>query len=58
MGHRHLVEPGAGGSRLTNTIYIDGPLAGPWRRILGPAAARTLPGAQRSIVELATLPYP
>src|SRR5262245_43157764 len=28
MGHRHLVEPDAdGGSRLTNTIYIDGPLA-------------------------------
>jgi hypothetical protein len=54
MGHRHLVEPhGSGGSRLTNTIYLDGPLAGLWRRILGPAAARSLPGAQHSIAALA-----
>jgi hypothetical protein len=53
MGHRHLIESGAdGGSRLTNTIYIEGPLAGIWRRILGPAAARTLPDAQRSIADL------
>lgn len=55
MGHRHLVEPTAdGGSVLTNTIYIDGPLCGIWRRILGPAAARTLPDAQKSVVELAS----
>jgi hypothetical protein len=54
MGHRHLVEPaGEGGSRLTNTIYVEGPLAGLWRRILGPAAARALPGAQREAVRLA-----
>ncbi len=55
MGHRHLLAsvPG-GGSRLTNTIYIDGPLAGLWRRILGPAAARTLPSAQRAAVDLAS----
>jgi hypothetical protein len=54
MGHRHLVEPTAnGGSRLTNTIYIEGPLAAVWRRIMGPAAARALPGAQRAVVELA-----
>lgn len=54
IGHRHLIEPVAdGGSRLTNTIYIDGPLAGLWRRILGPAATRTLPDAQRGIVDLA-----
>jgi len=52
MGHRHLVEPAETGSRLTNTIYIDGPLATLWRRVLGPAAARALPGAQRAIVEL------
>lgn len=52
MGHRHLVEPAETGSRLTNTIYIDGPLAPLWRRIMGPAAARTLPDAQRAIVEL------
>jgi hypothetical protein len=57
MGHRHLVEPaGEGGSRLTNTIYIEGPLAGLWRRILGPAAARTLPDAQREIARLAPEP--
>jgi hypothetical protein len=54
MGHRHLVEPTATGSRITNTIYIEGPLAGFWRRILGPAAARSLPGAQQAIAELAS----
>jgi hypothetical protein len=62
MGHRHLIEPlpaspaesaAATGSRLTNTIYIEGPLAGLWRRILGPAAARSLPGAQQAIADLA-----
>lgn len=52
MGHRHLVEPTQGGSHLTNTIYIEGPLAPLWRRILGPAAARTLPEAQHAVVEL------
>ena len=53
MGHRHVVEPTAAGSRLTNTIYIEGPLAPLWRRILGPAATRTLPDAQRAVIELA-----
>lgn len=53
MGHRHLVEPTDTGARLTNTIYIAGPLAVLWRRILGPRAARTLPDAQRAIVALA-----
>lgn len=54
MGHRHLVKPADdGGSRLTNTIYIEGPLTWLWRRVLGPAAARTLPDAQRAVVELA-----
>ena len=54
MGHRHLVEPSeSGGSRLTNTIYIEGALAPLWRRIMGPAAARSLPDAQRAVVELA-----
>lgn len=52
MGHRHLIEPTEAGSRLINTIYIEGPLASLWRRLLGPAAARTLPHAQRAIVEL------
>jgi hypothetical protein len=55
MGHRHLVEPTAdGGSRLTNTIYIDGPLAPLWRRIMGPRAAKALPAAQRAVAELAS----
>lgn len=71
MGHRHLVEPAAtdgedptarsgpaSGSRLTNTIYIEGPLAGLWRRVLGPAAARSLPGAQRAIAGLAVTGTP
>jgi Polyketide cyclase / dehydrase and lipid transport len=53
MGHCHLVEPVGDGSRLTNTIYIEGPLVPLWRRILGPAAARTLPDAQRAVIELA-----
>lgn len=54
MGHRHLVEPTEdGGSRLTNTIYIEGSAAPLWRRILGPAATRTLPDAQHAVVELA-----
>lgn len=54
MGHRHLVEPtDSGGSRLTNTIYIEGALAPLWRRIMGPAAARSLPDAQHAVVDLA-----
>jgi hypothetical protein len=54
MGHRHLVESTeSGGSRLVNTIYIEGSLAPGWRLIMGPAAARALPGAQRAIVDLA-----
>ncbi len=55
MGHRHSVEPmPEGGCRLVNTIYIDGPFAALWRRILGPAAARTLPDAQGAAVDLAS----
>ena len=54
MGHRHLVEPNGNGSRLVNTIYVEGGLAPLWRRVLGPAAARALPDAQRAVVELAS----
>jgi hypothetical protein len=58
MGHRHLVEATSEGCRLTNTIYIEGPAASLWRRILGPAATRSLPDAQRAIVILAdSAPY-
>ena len=54
MGHRHLIESTeSGGCRLTNTIYIEGALAPLWRRIMGPAAARTLPDAQHAVVALA-----
>jgi hypothetical protein len=54
MGHRHRIEPTeSGGSHLINTIYIEGALAPLWRRIMGPAAARALPDAQREVVELA-----
>lgn len=54
MGHRHLVEAAdSNGSHLTNTIYIEGALAPLWRRIMGPAAVRALPGAQEAIVALA-----
>jgi hypothetical protein len=52
MGHRHLIGPTETGTLLTNTIYIEGPLTPLWRRIMGPAAARALPDAQRAIVEL------
>lgn len=52
MGHRHLLETVAGGTRLTNTIYIEGRLSWLWRRVLGPRAERTLPGAQEKIVAL------
>lgn len=56
MGHRHLVEPaGRGGCRLTNTIYIEGPMAPIWRRIMGPRAAKSLPDAQRAVVEIAAV---
>jgi hypothetical protein len=59
MGHRHLIEPTeSGGSRLVNTIYIEGSLAPLWRRVLGPAAARALPAAQRAIASLAVSPQP
>jgi len=54
MGHRHLIEANGSGSRLVNTIYIEGALAPLWRRVLGPAAARALPVAQRAVVELAS----
>lgn len=53
MGHRHLIEPTGAGVRLTNTIYIEGPLAGLWSRVLGPQAERDLPGWQRQIVAVA-----
>ena len=54
MGHRHLLEPRPGGTRLTNTIYIHGPLSGLWSRLLGGRAARALPLGQREAERLAS----
>jgi hypothetical protein len=54
MGHRHRLELTDDGTRLTNTIYIDGPLAGLWRVLAGKRAARALPAGQNAIVEIAT----
>ncbi len=57
MGHRHVVEPlPGGGARLTNTIYVAGPLAGLWARVVGRRAAAALPASQRAIAELASRP--
>ena len=54
LGHRHLLEDGQnGGCRLVNTIYVDGVLSRVWGPILGGRAARSLPGMQRSAVDLA-----
>jgi hypothetical protein len=52
MGHRHQLDSAGGGTRLTNTIYIEGRLAWLWGRMLGPRAAASLPGAQENIVAL------
>jgi len=59
MGHRHELEPLPArdgepvGVRLTNTIYIRGPLARLWAPILGPQAKKGLPGWQRRAAALA-----
>lgn len=53
MGHRHQLEPAAGGVRLINTIYLDGPLARLWALFMGPPARRGLPRWQRQAADLA-----
>ena len=53
LAHRHLLEPDAvGGTRLTNPISIDGPMAWLWSRVIGRTAARGLPEWQAAIAEL------
>ena len=53
MGHRHLLEPApGGGTTLTNTIYVRGPLSGLWARLVGRRAAAALPEGQRLIERL------
>jgi len=59
MGHRHVLEPhGTGGSRLRNTIYVRGPLAALWARVLGRRAAAALPASQEAIGRLVASPEP
>ena len=53
MGHRHLLEPRDGGVRLTNTIYIEGPLSALWSRVLGGSAERAASEGQREAAGLA-----
>ena len=53
MGHRHEIEPTADGVRLTNTLYLDGPLARLWALVVGPQVRRGLPEWQRKAVEVA-----
>jgi hypothetical protein len=53
MGHRHQIEPTADGLRLTNTLYLDGPLARLWSLVVGPQVRRGLPEWQRKAVEVA-----
>ena len=55
MGHRHLIDPRPdGGATLTNTIYVRGPLAAFWARVVGRRAAAALPAGQRAIEALAS----
>ena len=53
MGHRHELQPTPDGVRLVNTIYICGPLARLWARVLGPQAKEGLPGWQQRAAALA-----
>ena len=53
MGHRHALEPTPDGVRLTNTIYLDGPMARLWALVLGRQVRRGLPDWQRQAVDLA-----
>jgi hypothetical protein len=54
LGHRHVVDPRpGGGATLTNTIYVRGPLATLWARVVGRRAAAALPAGQRAIEALA-----
>ena len=54
MGHRHVVEPlPGGGTRLTNRIYIRGPLARLWWLVMGRRARRALATGQPLIAEVA-----
>ena len=52
MAHRHLLEPDAVGTRLTNTISIEGPLAWLWAKALCRTAERGLPEWQAAIADL------
>lgn len=48
MGHEHRVEPAArGGARVTNRLYIEGPLARVYGALMGRRMRR---GVQRFVV--------
>jgi hypothetical protein len=49
----HVLEPVAGGTRLTHRIAIDGPLAFVFARLMGPTLRRGVPEAMRSLAALA-----
>ena len=57
IGHRHILEPiPGGGTLMTNTIYLTGPLAPLWARLVGRRAASALPASQAMIEQLALTP--
>lgn len=59
IGHRHILEPiPGGGTLMTNTIYLTGPLAPLWARLAGRRAASALPASQAAIEQLALTPQP
>jgi hypothetical protein len=53
MGHRHALEPIPDGVRLTNTLYLTGPLARVWALLMGWKVRRGMPRWQREAAELA-----
>jgi Polyketide cyclase / dehydrase and lipid transport len=52
MGHRHVLESIPTGTRLRNTIYFAGPLAGLWARVMGERGVAALSEGQRRMAEI------
>ena len=52
LGHRHALEPIPDGVRLTNTLYLKGPLARVWAMLMARTVRPGLPRWQRQAVEL------
>jgi hypothetical protein len=55
MGHRHVLESIPTGTRLRNTIYFAGPLAGLWARVMGKRAVAALAEGQRRMAEIVAM---